>query len=142
MLQIVAKLAPDRRVDIITYNRSLADECKSRIKELSLNHRVNCYTIHGFVSRIAGKVCYNDMIMKEILDGWESGINMPKSFPLDLVMLDEAQDLRPSFHKLLSHIFSTCTINKIFTNTSNDGYLAPSSLQLCLVGDPKVSSLL
>jgi hypothetical protein len=124
MLQVAASLPDWRKALIVTYNRSLADECKERIQRLSLGHRVRCYTIHGLASRFAGQVCNDDHKLMRQLDRWDKGLDMKPSnpMPLDLVMIDEAQDLRPIFHRTLSHIF---------------GIAGGDGIQLCLVGDPK-----
>lgn len=124
MLQVAASLPEWRQALIITYNRSLADECKERIQRLSLGHRVWCYTIHGLASRFASRVCNDDHKLMKQLDRWNKGLDRTPTRPmqLDLVMIDEAQDLRPLFHRTLSHIFDIAGGNGI---------------QLCLVGDPK-----
>jgi hypothetical protein len=122
MLQVAASLPPSRRVLIITYNRSLADECKERIQRLSLGDCVKCYTIHGLVSRYAGRACNDDKKLADQLDWWDSGLGFANTLKLDIVMVDEAQDLRPLFHRALSRIFSD----------AHEG-----GIQLCLVGDPK-----
>ena len=158
MLQVAQQVLlaqPHRNVVIITYNRSLADDCKVRIAKLHhLQQRIHCYTIHGLVSRYAGQICNDDNKLLQTLQVWDRnhGItfnNHGRSSvppPLDLVMLDEAQDLRPLFHKLLSHIFNTSVHETNKTNSSSnddDGdrktnQKNSSSMQLCLVGDPKV----
>lgn len=124
MLQVAASLPGWRNVLIVTYNRSLADECKERIQKLSLGDSTKCYTIHGLASRFAGRSCNDDHKLMQQLDRWDRDLdlNPVHPFPLDLIMIDEAQDLRPLFHKVLSRIF----------RLQNDG-----GKQLCLVGDPK-----
>lgn len=124
MLQVAASLPEWRNALIVTYNRSLADECKERIQRLSMGRRTKCYTIHGLASRFAGKVCNDDHKLMRQLDRWDKGLdlNPTHTMPLDLVMIDEAQDLRPLFFRVLSHIF---------------GVAGDSGIQICLVGDPK-----
>uniref|UniRef100_A0A7S4AT84 Helicase ATP-binding domain-containing protein n=1 Tax=Pseudo-nitzschia australis TaxID=44445 RepID=A0A7S4AT84_9STRA len=131
MLQVASSLPPSREVLIITYNRALSDDCKARIQKLSMGHRVSVYTIHGLVTRVAGEVCNDDNKLIQMLDLWDNcgGLEMTNPVSLDLVMIDEAQDLRPLFHKCLSHIFGTaCRDGKEDRN---------GGMQLCLVGDPK-----
>jgi superfamily I DNA/RNA helicase len=170
MLQVAASLKSSRSVIIITYNRSLADECKVRISKLGLGNRIKCFTIHGFVTYLTGNICNNDQKLMQTLNSWDkNGYHASKTIPLDLVMLDEAQDLRPLFHKTLSYIFggcgrsSTTPSSTITTSTMNDPSSSSSTststststslsststttstgggtgMQLCLVGDPKVS---
>ena len=127
MLQVASNLPADRNVIIITYNRSLADECKQRIEKLNLAKKVRCFTIHGLVTRVSGRVCNDDNKLNQTLDEWGKQDAMSRnlnSISFDLVMLDEAQDCRPLFHRLLSHIFQQNS------RCRNNG------MQLCLVGDP------
>lgn len=151
MLQIAERLPSHRRVVIITYNRSLANECTSRIKKLSLKH-VDCFTIHSFIGHFSDTTCFDDDKLLDVLERWDNGEQPDTSFPLDIVMLDEAQDICPLFHELLSHIFRACIIHKRGKNSNNYGdynnidvgcgnsdITSSSSLQLCLIGDPKVS---
>ena len=124
MLQVASNLPIFRKVLIITYNRCLKDECIQKIQKLQLMNRVSCYTIHGLVTSIAGKTCNDDKKLIQTLNEWEKKGNLESKFnskTLDLVMLDEAQDIRPLYHKLLSYIFKRS--NKY-------------GIQLCLVGDP------
>jgi hypothetical protein len=117
-----------------------------------------CYTIHGLVSKVAGKICNDDQKLSRVLDQWDANDNAdvwdsqgtntssgaadtactPRcdTLHLDLLMLDEAQDLRPSFYKALCHIIKW---NHHGPNKSNRdcGTLGLSGLQMCLVGDPK-----
>ena len=155
MLQVAQQVLlaqPHRNVVIITYNRSLADECKVRIAKLhQIQQRIHCYTIHGLVSRYAGQICNDDNKLLQTLQVWDRNHGITFNThgrssvppPLDLVMLDEAQDLRPLFHKLLSHIFNTTVHETKNSNNDDDGdrktnQKNSSSMQLCLVGDPKV----
>jgi len=156
MLQVVASLPPHRKALIITYNRALADDCKERIQMLGLQSRVSCYTIHGLVSKVDGKVCQNDHKLSETLERWRKlGMNRngntgkntycPTYLPLDFVMIDEAQDLRPLFYSVLSHLFSAGIHNSDNRGNQQHGNndvnrslsYTQSVIQLCLVGDPK-----
>ena len=56
------------------------------------------------------------------------------SVHLDLLMLDEAQDLRPSFYNALCHIIRMSQAAR--TNQKNDNHTM-GSLQMCIVGDQK-----
>ena len=120
MLQVVSSISPYRNSVIVTYNRALADECKLRIRRYNLQDRVSCYTIHGLISRVSCSICNDDTKLDNIVKKWEAGCaqTLFKPIPLGLVLLDEAQDLRPSFHRALNYIFSEKT-----------------NLQMCLVGD-------
>ncbi len=158
MLQIASHLPPHRRVTIVTYNRSLRDECGERIYKCGLSNRVNCYTIHGLVSKIAKRICNDDHKLNEVVKMWDaedanftmvsnhtgmhqlhgSNKNMLK---LDLLVLDEAQDLRPSFYKALCHIIKmslrSCSPTSHHRDKDSDKSNHANNIQMCLVGDHK-----
>lgn len=122
MLHIANSLPKHKKVIIITYNRSLSDECKERIKHCNLQSSVWCYTIHGIMTRVSGQICNDDSKLIQIVRKWDKdGLDCSFNLDYDLVMLDEAQDLRPSFYSALCHILSK---NKPF-------------VQMAIVGDPK-----
>ena len=136
MLQIASNLPTNRRVIIVTYNRSLSDECRGRIIKCGLRERAWCYTIHGLVSKVAGQICNDDHKLINVVNQWDADSNANgyaesqitlSNLDLDLLMLDEAQDLRPSFYKALCHIIK-------LNHNPNKGQ---RGLQMCLVGDPK-----
>ena len=129
MLLAASQLPCDRTATIVTYNRSLADECRARIAACGLQGRASCYTIHGLVTRVSGRTCNDDHKLNQVVDEWEGmrarGGYRECGLVLDLLLLDEAQDLRPSFYKALCHII----------RMSRKPQHPP--LQMCLVGDPK-----
>jgi hypothetical protein len=127
MLQIAADLQrrqPGRQALIVTYNRALRDECDERIRQLGLKTTVRSYTLHSLVAMSAGASCKNDTEMLKITESWNSGATVPASLPCGVVLLDEVQDLRPSFYSALRHIL----------RAANPG---GQSMQMVLVGDPK-----
>ena len=107
---------------IATYNRALADECNARIQKLGLSGLIKCYTFHGLVAKSAGRSCRNDTELLQILAEWDQGTAQPLwRLPCSIVMLDEVQDLRPSFANALNVILSNAATS--------------DSLQLLVVGD-------
>ena len=171
-----------RKVTIVTYNRSLSDECRERIMRCGLDCTVWCYTIHGLVSKIAKRVCFDDKKLNEVIQMWDhqeekesrqnrtgtgnSTFGAELEMELDILMLDEAQDLRPLFYKAICHILrmnenrlrnkrlraasaSSNAIcgngtgqicddrNKSDTNMNLNMDIEDDGLQMCLVGDPK-----
>lgn len=132
MLQIATALPPNRTVIIITYNRALSDECKERVLKCGLASRVRAYTIHGLVTYVSGRTCNDDSKLRNIVTEWnQRGVDISttrgRKLSMDLVLLDEAQDLRPLFYSAICHIL------KAFS-APHDGR---QSVQICLVGDPK-----
>ena len=130
MLQAASQLC-DRKVTIITYNRSLKEDCQARIRRLRLSGRVCCYTLHGLVSKASNETCKDDQCLLKVLESWEKGYKTPfehsqsERHVFDLVMLDEAQDLRPTFYRAIFAIL------KAGGRIENGAHL-----QMCVVGDP------
>jgi len=122
ILQVASSLPAGRTATIITYSRALKDECEERIRELRISRVVKVFTVHGLATKVSGRVCKSDTELLKAVRQWEAaGVQNPQRF--DLVMLDEAQDLRPSFVRALRMIFEA--------NLNADG------IQMCLVGDSK-----
>uniref|UniRef100_A0A7S4QXW9 DNA helicase n=1 Tax=Ditylum brightwellii TaxID=49249 RepID=A0A7S4QXW9_9STRA len=138
MLQIAAALPLHRHAIIITYNRSLKDECVTRIHACGLSTRVSCYTIHGLISRVAGRVCNDDSKLNSVAQEWDRdgrSLGKARPFGMDLVLLDEAQDLRPSFYRALCHVMEMCLHYRGRASSGANG-VEQTTLQICLVGDP------
>lgn len=142
MLQIASSLPFHRRVTIVTYNRALKDQCQKRIEECGLSHRVEAYTVHGLVTRVSNTICNDDYKLNQVVRLWdnESEVacinkdefrqNEDNVVMLDLLMIDEAQDLRPSFYRAICHV-----IRK--SREYNYNCSRVRTLQMCLVGDHK-----
>jgi hypothetical protein len=131
MLQVAQELRqrePGRRAQILTYNRALKDECAERIRALGLTGTVSSSTIHGLIARSAARSCKNDTEMLEITEEWDRGVAVASPMDCDVVLLDEVQDLRPSFYRAVQHLLRAAAGGQ-----SSEG----RSLQLVLVGDPK-----
>jgi hypothetical protein len=137
MLQIAASLPKGKKVTIVTYNRALSDECKERIVKCGLQGNASCYTIHGLVGRVAQKVCNDDTKLINVVNKWDNSFadgNVTMStyntnispISLDLLILDEAQDIRPCFYRALCHIIRMSSKTSLL-----------KGIQMCLVGDPK-----
>ena len=83
LLRIAA--ATDRKCVILTYNRALCDEARVRLKDVP---NCTCHTIHAMFGLQSGTVCSTDIGL--LYTGEVT------RFEADIVMIDEAQDLRPS----------------------------------------------
>lgn len=135
MLQIASSLPSHRRVTIVTYNRSLKDECQQRIQMCGLSNRVAAYTIHGLVTKVSERVCNDDHKLNQVVKQWDEEVEKYEEeenviVMFDLLMIDEAQDLRPSFYKAICHV-----IRKSRARNNTTSSACP--LQICLVGDLK-----
>lgn len=90
---------------ILTYNRALADETNATIRKLKLTN-VACRTYHAQVGIAAGMrgQCSNDAKMLQILRHWDAGVPVASPISEDRVLLDEVQDMRPSFYRAVMHM--------------------------------------
>jgi hypothetical protein len=126
---LLAQDAPERRHLVLTYNRALADETNDRIRELNLKNVV-CRTYHEQVGRCASRpdhrvVCLNDAKLLRVLREWRcnnGGTPVARLTEYDRVILDESQDMRPTFYEALTYMLPT----------AEDG-----GCQLVVMGDPK-----
>jgi hypothetical protein len=111
-MQIAALLPPERKVLLLTYNRALADNTSNRVQKLHRDMKEDgktpvkfgVYTYHGLLSSLSNKVINDDVSFFECIESIEENISHPKSWRLadfDLLIIDEAQDMRPLFWKLV-----------------------------------------
>ena len=97
----------DKTNTIITYNRALADETNATIRKLGISNVV-CYTYHarvGIAAAMRGKV-NNDAKLLTIVDQWDRGVPVRQPIVSDRVMIDEVQDMRPSFYRAVVHMIA------------------------------------
>ncbi len=97
----------DKSNTIITYNRALADETNAAIRRLGITN-VICYTYHarvGIAAGLRGKV-NNDAKLLTIVDQWDRGLPVHEPIVTDRVIIDEVQDMRPSFYRAVVHMLA------------------------------------
>lgn len=109
LLLDICQERPLQKCVILTYNRSLADECNVRIQNEGITN-AECSTIHSMFGRCTGNVCQTDIGLL-----WTGDVSR---FDANVVLIDEAQDLRPSFVSAIN-------------------LMIPHNAQLIVVGDPK-----
>lgn len=115
-----ACLAVNAKILILAYNRALCEATRKRLVEMGLSERVLCYTFHGLATYCV-RPTYDDIALDEVLEDLDSGTAVPTIvFDVDCLIIDECQDFRRSFHRLISHL----------VRTSRD-------TQTMLVGDPR-----
>jgi len=107
-------------VIILAYNHDLCEETKLKLAENNLDDRVICLTFHGLATYCI-MPAYDDMSLFDAIEGVESGeIEVDKYLHVSAVLIDESQDFRPSFLRLLRLVLKT-----------------PSDVQYLNVGDPR-----
>ena len=94
----IAKLNPTRQHLLITYNAKLKIETRKRVKALKIDN----VAVHTYHSYAFAKDDY------ELIDRLQTGITFETKF--DTVMVDEVQDMKPIFFKLLCYIVEHHTI--------------------------------
>lgn len=106
-------------VIILAYNHDLCEETKNKILEQGLEDQVICLTFHGLATYCI-MPAYDDTALFDAIEGVESGeIPVQNKLQVSAILIDEAQDFRPSFLRLLHLVLQT----------KND-------VQYMVVGDP------
>ena len=132
-MQIAASLPAERTAVLLTYNRALADETSIRIRKLhsgmvedgQVPAKFGVYTYHGILSSLSRKVVNNDISFFECMESIDESIPNPQKWCLadfDLLIIDESQDMRPLFWKLIGFL-----LGKVCKN--------PKGLNIMVVGD-------
>lgn len=93
----IAKEYPDKNILLITYNKQLQLDNKSKCSCLK---NIDVYTFHGYCGRIYRHTCNTDSgIYKCLLSP-----TVPKQKHYDIVIVDEAQDLKDCYYKFIKKI--------------------------------------
>lgn len=86
---------------ILAYNRELKEETEEKISSLGLSERVMCYTYHGLCSKCL-RLSPDDLTLHQTIDDAEQDSSLiVEKLRVDAILIDEAQDFRPSFLRLL-----------------------------------------
>jgi hypothetical protein len=92
---------------ILAYNHDLCEETKHKIIQSDLEDRVICMTFHGLATYCIMPT-YDDTALFDAIEGAECGeIEVNKRIKVDGILIDEAQDFRPSFLRLLNLVLDT-----------------------------------
>lgn len=114
-----ACLAVNAKILILAYNRALCEATRNRLVEMGLSERVLCYTFHGLATYCV-RPTYDDIALDELLEDLEGGTVPNSVLDVDCLIIDECQDFRRSFYRLISHLVRTSR-----------------KTQTMLVGDPR-----
>lgn len=93
---------------ILSYNRELCNETRRRIVALGMEDWVICMTFHGLATYCVGPT-YDDIALADTLDALDAGTVRPARYldNIGCLLIDEGQDFRPGFLRLLSHVVQT-----------------------------------
>lgn len=97
ILSIATKM-PEKNMMQMTYNSTLCNEIKSKVKELELEN-LKIHTFHSLVVKYYTSEGYTDTIIRRVLSN-----DTPPRIPIkkiDILVLDEAQDMTFLYFKLM-----------------------------------------
>lgn len=117
----IARNHNDSSILLLTYNKKLKFETREKVKRLNLSN-MEVHTYHSFCVKYYDRKCYTDQIMLKILSKDVPILGSPFSY--NIIILDEAQDMTPTYFQLVCKL---CKDNKI-----ND-------FRICLLGDKNQS---
>ena len=110
----------DGLILILAYNHDLCEETQEKIFEENMSDRVITFTFHALASYCIFPT-HDDTALFDAIEGVESGeVEVKHKISVSAVLIDEAQDFRPSFYRLLKLVLD----------------LKPN-VQYMIVGDPK-----
>lgn len=111
----IAQSMPQLNILLLTYNKRLKMETREKVKQLGITN-LETHTYHSFCVRYYDRKCFNDRIIKELLNNKQT---QQERFKYDIIILDEAQDINDIYYELICKIYKD---NKI-------------KAQICLLGD-------
>lgn len=103
-LALAARCAPGERVLVITYNKNLEVSLAAAVRAKGIDN-LDASTIHGLVMRQSGQLCSDDSEMLNIV---ESNTTVFAPLEAHIVMIDEAQDLRPLYVQAIGRVLERC----------------------------------
>lgn len=110
----IAKHYDDKTILLLTYNKKLKFETREKVKKYDLSVEVHSY--HAFCVSYYKRDCFRDDGIARILETRAAPI---RAFSFDIVIIDEAQDVRPMYHALICKILGD---NKVIA-------------RICVLGD-------
>lgn len=101
---IEACLSCDSPCVILAYNRELCQQTKEKLAAVGLSDRVMCMTFHGLATYCVAPT-HDDVALADVLERLDSGAQAARRLTgIGKVLIDEAQDFRPSFLRLIRHL--------------------------------------
>ncbi len=122
----IENIEQSKKVLLISYNRKLVDNTNEKLQQMgrSFYNRVFVTTYHGLLGSLASKVVENEVVFDNTMAtlDFASKKHTWRFADFDILMVDEVQDMRPGFLRLLKMmILDVCH--------------RPEQLQLFGVGD-------
>lgn len=94
----IGQACPEANILLLTYNRKLKQETKSRLKNYKIKN-INVHNYHSFCFNHWDVLGSTDQIIWDVLDNDNDPI-----FSYDLIIIDEIQDMTQLYYLLVAHI--------------------------------------
>lgn len=91
----------NKNILLLTYNAKLKLETRAKVKELGIKN-LEVHSYHSFCVRYYDPECYEDSAITDLLDRCSEPM---QSFDYDIIVLDEAQDITPTFYRLILKLY-------------------------------------
>jgi hypothetical protein len=111
----IANTFIDSNILLLTYNSKLKLETRTKVKNLKIKN-LEIHSYHSFCVKYYSSKCHNDSKLLKML---EKDKTPKKDINYDIIILDEAQDINPTFYELICKIYKD---NKI-------------KAKICILGD-------
>lgn len=113
ILGIAAKLQEkqsDKFINVITYNRDLADEVRAKVKDQELKN-IAIHTYHSLLSMYFEKQPYSyDHAIEYVVKHEIENVN---PFKMDMLIIDEVQDMTELYYNFIKHILKLSRVNQL-----------------------------
>ena len=93
--------APGERVLVLTYNARLKEETRRKVRSLGLDASAEVHSFHAFGVRYYSHNCHKDEGLLRVVDDDTAPL---LRFRFDRIVVDEAQDLTPTFYRLVCKV--------------------------------------
>lgn len=104
----IARTYPDRKILVLMYNRRLKEESRMRVAQIGISN-VEVQNFHSFFVRHYDPTCITDSELTKCIDA-KVRPNYP--FKYDMIIIDEAQDMKMIFYRAFCKIFADCDIDE------------------------------
>ena len=96
---------------LLAYNHSLAEDTNQRLAEAGLHDTVICKTFHALCQTCMNRPVFDDIALHDAIEAAEEGkIEVSRLHNIKYVLIDEAQDFKKSFYRLLGLV---CNLDEV-----------------------------